>query len=239
MRPINKNPWPIENGIPKIYRPPSKAKSDLEGNLGNYCSYCEVYSSDLEVEHVISQNQDNTLVYNWDNYLLACGRCNGKDNKATRPVALSSVHLPHRNNTFLSFRYKEGGYVIVNPLLSGHSKTNAENLLDLVCLDKIPGNPKYPKLNLNDTRWNHRRIAWEYAKRKLPDYESGILSANDIVEFALQRGFFSVWFSVYENHTPVKKLLVELFEGTAKNCFDDINGYQPINRNTGNPIDPI
>ena len=239
MRPITKKAWPIENGLSKLYKPHTLAKIDLETNLGNYCCYCEVFSSDLEVEHVVSQNQDITLVNNWDNFLLACGRCNGRDNKTNKPVVLGSVHLPHRNNTFLSFLYKDGGYVIVNPKLSGHSKDNAENLLNLVGLDKIPGNPKYPKLNPNDTRWKHRRIAWEYAKRKLQDYESGILSASDIVEFALQRGFFSVWFSVYENHTPVKKLLVELFEGTAKDCFDAVNGYLPINRNPDNIDDPI
>ena len=105
MRPVTKNPWPRENGLPKTYRPHTIAKGDLEVNLGTYCSYCEVYSSDLEVEHIISQDQDNTLVYSWDNFLLACGRCNGRDNKTNRPVALGLVHLPHRNNTFLSFLY--------------------------------------------------------------------------------------------------------------------------------------
>jgi hypothetical protein len=77
---------------------------------------------------------------------LACGRCNGRDNKSNKVVDFSLIHFPHLNNTFLSFEYHEGGYVKVNPALAGISQTKAENLINLVGLDKIPGNPKYPIL---------------------------------------------------------------------------------------------
>lgn len=239
MRPLNKAPWPHENGAPKLYKPHTIAKTDLETDIDNFCSYCEVFSSDLEVEHVISQNQDKTLIHNWDNFLLACGRCNGRDNKTNKTVDLNAIHFPHRNNTFLSFVYEEGGFVKVNPLLKGDSYRNAENMLNLVGLDKIPGNPKYPNLLTTDTRWRHRRTVWEYAKKYLPDYEAGNLTAEQIVEFALQRVFFSVWFQVYNNHDPVKALLINRFLGTAQDCFDSGNGYQPIPRNRGNALDPI
>lgn len=230
MRPVTKITWPQKNGVPKSYNPHTIAKTDLEENLGAFCSYCEVFGSDLEVEHVISQDQDNTLAHNWDNFLISCGRCNGRDNKANKPVDLSTIHFPHRYNTFMSFVYEEGGYVKVNPALTGDSRIHAENMLNLVCLDKIPGNPKYPKLLTTDTRWSHRRVAWEWAKKYLPKYEAKKLTAEEVVDFAIQRGFFSVWFTVYANHDEVKRLLIERFKGTASDCFNCASNYEPIVR---------
>lgn len=239
MRPVDKNPWPLVNGHPKAYNPHTIARTDLETNLDCYCSYCEVFSSDLEVEHVISQNQDNTKAQDWNNFLLACGRCNGRDNKSNKPVDVDRIHFPHRNNTFLSFSYLEGGIVTINPALVGDSIIRARALLKLVGLDKYQGNPDYPNLNQNDTRWRHRRTAWEWADRLLIEYEAGEKSALQIVNFASQRGFFSVWFSVFINHIEVKQLLVNTFVGTSLNCFDPTDGYKPIPRNPHNAADPI
>lgn len=240
MRPITKIQWPLEEGRPKSYNPHTKAKPDLEDHLGCYCCYCEVFSSDLEVEHVVSRNQDITLSENWDNFLLACGRCNGRDNKSNKYVDLVSIHFPHRNNTIMSFLYEEGGYVKVNPELTGTDSYNhAENLLNLVGLDKVPGNPKYPDLNKNDSRWRHRREAWEWAVKYLPKYKDGRLSAHEIAEFASQKGFFSVWYSVFNIYDDVKRALIESFTGTAIICFDVTDGYQPVPRNPHNLNDPI
>ncbi|TLU82390.1 MAG: hypothetical protein FDX21_07750 [Chlorobium sp.] len=239
MRPVIKLDWPQENGSQKSYRPHTKANNDLEENLGPYCSYCEVFSSDLEVEHVISQDQDATLAHDWNNFLLACGRCNGKCGKSNKHVDFTTIHFPHLNNTFLSFSYKEGGLITVNPALTGISRTHAENMLNLIGLDKYPGNAKYPTLNQNDSRWKHRRIAWEWAKRYLPEYEADNLTAKQIVDFATQRGFFSVWYTVFANHPPVKQLLIRSFAGTATNCFDSTNSYQPVPRNPESLADPI
>lgn len=239
MRPVKKINWPHEGGISKPYKPHTLAKTDLELNLGNYCSYCEVFSSDLEVEHVISRNQDNSLANNWDNFLLACGRCNGRDNKSNKGVDLNALHFPHRNNTLLSFVYLEGGLVAINPKLRGISLTNAENTMNLIGLDKYPGNPRYPNFNSNDTRWRHRRTSWEWAVRKLSDYKNGKILEVHIVEFAIQRGFFSVWVSVFNEYPSVLKLLIESFIGTAQGCFDPENGYKPVYRNPDNLADPI
>jgi uncharacterized protein (TIGR02646 family) len=240
MRPVEKSEWPMGgNGAPKRYSPHTLAREDLESNLGFYCSYCEVFSSDLEVEHVISQHQDNGLIHDWNNFLLACGRCNGSDNKSNNPVDLETMHFPHRNNTLLSFVYLEGGLIRVNPSLAGASLHHAENMLNLVKLDKAPGNPKYPRLNPNDTRWRHRRIAWENAKKYLPSYEAGDITASQIVDFALQRGFFSIWFSVFSNHPEVKDELIRRFQGTDPACFDAALGFHPIHRNPANTSDPV
>jgi uncharacterized protein (TIGR02646 family) len=239
MRPVIKSAWPQEKGRPKSYKPHTKANNDLETNLGPYCSYCEVFSSDLEIEHIISQDQDRTLAHNWDNLLLACGKCNGKGGKSNKPVDFITTHFPHRNNTFLSFSYKEGGLITVNPALNGVSRTHAENMLNLVGLDKYPGNAMYRKLNQRDSRWKHRRIAWEWAIKYLPEYEADNLTAKQIVDFATQKGFFSVWYTVFANHPPIKRLLILSFTGTATNCFDPANGYQPVPRNPESQADPI
>lgn len=238
MRPVEKTACPQVNGMNKIYKRHSLAKADLENNIGYYCSYCEVFSSDLEIEHVISQHQDPGLKCAWDNFLLACGRCNGRDNKAAKAVDLDIMHFPHRNNTLLSFTYMEGGHVCVNPLLKGASALAAEATLSLVGLDKFPGNTKYASHNHNDTRWNHRRVVWELAVKYLADYESGRLTAYDIVSFAQQRGFFSVWYAVYNQHADLCKLLIQAFPGTASGCFDP-NDHFPVNRNPQNITDPV
>lgn len=238
MRPVSKSPWPQQNGLPKQYNPHTIAKTDLEINLDQFCSYCEVFSSDLEVEHVISRYQNGLLSHDWGNFLLACGRCNGKDNKSNKWVNINQTHFPHLNNTLISFVYKEGGYVSVNPALPPTSKRRATRLMNLVKLDKIPGNPRYRNLNPNDTRWDHRRIAWENAKKYLPIYEAGNLTTEQLVDFAYQRGFFSVWYNVYHNHTMVKDELIRRFVGTAPNCFDP-GTLNLAPRNPGNIADQV
>lgn len=232
MRPVNKKPWPQVNNRNKNYKPHTIAKTDLEDNIGTYCSYCEVFSSDLEVEHVISQDQDDSLTHNWDNFLLACGRCNGANNKSNQAVDLEKMHFPHRNNTLLSFVYLEGGYVKVNDALPEISKNHAQATLQLVGLDKFPG--LHPKYHPNDRRCVERRITWEYAIKYLRQYEiEKKLSAEHIAEFAAQKGFFSIWFSVFSAHEEVRKALIETYTGTSAQCFDAHHSFQPLPRNKG------
>ncbi|MFM8373623.1 MAG: hypothetical protein ACKOCO_14675, partial [Bacteroidota bacterium] len=70
-------------------------------------------------------------------------------------------------------------------------------------------------------------------------YKDGQLSAQEIAEFASQKGFFSVWYSVFNIHDDVKRALIEFFIGTAVNCFDIIDGCQPLPRNPHNLSDPV
>jgi len=238
MRPVQKfapgNALPQSGAlISSVYRPHGSAYAHLEENLGDYCSYCEVFHSDLEVEHIVSQHQNDSQKHNWDNLLLACGRCNGKDNKSNKPVDLTQIYFPQQNNTLLAFEYREGGFVMVSTKLADiNQKQKAQNMLDLVGLDKYAGNPKYPDLNPRDIRWKNRRIAWELAVRYLSDYEYNQRTADDIATFAAQRGFFSVWFTVFVSYHEVKKALIMAFPGTAFRCFDA--NLNPMPRNPGN-----
>lgn len=239
MRPIDKLVWPQDAaGVQKSYNPHGLAIAELEGSLGCYCSYCEVFSSDLEVEHVISRHQDDNLAHNWDNFLLACGRCNGKGNKGNKNVDFNLMHFPHLNNTYKSFVYKEAGFAVINPVLNKQAQLRAKGMMSLLGLDKYPGNPDYPNLNPNDSRWRHRRTSWESAVRYLGYYEDGKNTAAQIADFAKEKGFFSVWFTVFAMHIEVKKLLIETFSGTSFVCFDPQNNYSPIDRNPANLNDP-
>ena len=71
--------------------------------------------------------------------------------------------------------------------------------------------------------------ASQYAQRNLRKYEAGERAADSIAHLAAQRGFFSVWFTVFEAHQDVKAALIRHFKGTATNCFDA--DFNPINRN--------
>jgi uncharacterized protein (TIGR02646 family) len=204
----------------------------LEANLGQYCSYCEVFSSDTEVEHIISKDQDKSLETKWNNFLIACGRCNGKGNKSNNLVDLDNIYFPDTHNTFICFSYLEGGIVQLNPALATNERQKAENLMNLVGLDKYPSNKKYPKHTLNDKQWSFRRTAWELAEKYLDKFTKETTDVDTIIDLALSRGFFSVWFTVFQAHDDVKKALIEKFIGTTTECFDASNYYAPIKRTT-------
>ena len=72
--------------IQAIYKPYGNAKEPLAANIGEYCSYCERPVSDaaLAVEHIKAKGlpKYKYLQFEWLNFLLACARCNGADNKA-------------------------------------------------------------------------------------------------------------------------------------------------------------
>jgi hypothetical protein len=253
MRPIQK--WAVgyinpetDQPILEKYNPHRTAKPDLEDNLGSYCCYCEVFNSTAQVEHIISQDQDikKENIHLWENFILACSKCNGRDNKTNKPVDLNKMYFPHKNNTFMAFNYGEGGFVTVNPKLSDTQKIKAQALMDLVCLDKFPIepqnsnclNPKYPTFDgRNDRRWRHRRDVWERAVNYLAKYEDGIVDADGVAKIADHCGYFSVWFTVFAAYKEVKKALINCFEGTALDCFDE--NYNPIPRNPTNINDPL
>jgi uncharacterized protein (TIGR02646 family) len=243
MRPVAK--WaegfisPSGHTVQRNYNPYGTANPVLIENLDDFCSYCEGVTLDPEVEHIISKNQNRSQETEWTNFLMACGRCNGNDNKGYKPVDLNAIYLPHIHNTFLVFEYKEGGFIGVNNALTPPQALKATALMDLLCLDKYPNNPKYSQgFPLNDKRWEHRRVAWEKAMDKLSSFESGeITSPQVIAEFAHQRGFFSIWFTVFKQHRAVREALVNTFRGTDRSSFDD--DFMPQFRNRTNQNDPI
>lgn len=60
------------------------------------CAYCEDSVAD-EVEHIYPKALYPSLCFDWDNYLYACGNCNGP-----------------KNNKFAVFRFNDGEFQEVN-----------------------------------------------------------------------------------------------------------------------------
>lgn len=241
MRPIVK--WEVghaynDNEVVKAsYRPYRSAKSVLIENLGHYCSYCEKAfpndPADLDVEHVMPKSLHADKEYDWNNFLLSCTTCNGAGNKRAKDVNPEEIHLPYKNNTFLSFIYKAGGVVIVNPALNPLSKEYANSLLKLVGLDKSPS-----QSTPADKRCQERKDIWDIATRYVKKYESGDITIDIIMDLVTSRGGWSIWFTVFKGHDEVRKALIDDIPGTCKSCFDAKNHYVPIERNPG-AEDPV
>jgi len=215
------------------YNPYGDAKEPLAANVGEYCSYCERPVSDeaLAVEHVKAKSimKYKLLEFKWSNFLLACARCNGTDNKGEKDVIYKNIHLPHKNNTMLSIEYGQGGFVQVhsNLIVSSPEYQKAKALIDLVGLDKCPG-------KFGDNRWQRRFKVWELATKYEQKYTQEETTIEIIIDLALPRGFFSVWFTVFKNHPEIRATLIQNFAGTTVQCFDPQNNYNPIPRNLSN-----
>ena len=108
-------------------------------------------------------------------------------------------------------------------------KEKATNTLDFFGLDKFPGNPKYKKTLARDMRWRNRLEAWNLASKFHEAYQNQKINIDNIIIFVKQRGFWSIWFTIFKE-PEVRKALIENFKGTAR-CFDANNGYVPIPRN--------
>lgn len=220
--------------ITEDYNPHETAKPVLKANIGSYCSYCEQWVNidyNLDVEHVQPKGLPKyySLEFKWSNFLLACKRCNGSDNKSNDDVILNEIYLPHIHNTFYCIKYLEGGLVIINPEIpiTSTEYRKTKKIIDLVGLDK---NPKHPDYKPKDNRWELRYEAWELAEKYLDKFTKETTDADTIIDLALSRGFFSIWFTVFQAHDDVKKALIEKFTGTAAECFDASNHYAPIKR---------
>ncbi len=245
MRPIEKKPGEIvcytdsnneevKHTIQEDYPKYGDAKLPLVGNIGRYCSYCEGYEKihSLEVEHLMAKSKGGSFTA-WDNFLLCCKVCN-----TTKGVGIinDDFHWPHLNNTFYSFIYDETGRVKVNDNIPDLSKVRAQNLLDLVELQRYPGtgNPPSPK----DFRWKYRYEAWNKASRCKEQFLKGLITEEDIITNAKYTGQWSIWFTVFKGVNSVRSRLISDFEGTCAKCFDPNNYYEPIERNPGCP-DPV
>lgn len=225
--------------IQEDYNPYQDARPILLVNLGRYCSYCEDAfhcGTNLQTEHVQPKGLDISgvkpyaeLSTKWDNFLLGCATCNGRGNKGNKDVVLNDIHLPHRNNTYLSLVYKEAGVVLPNPSLTGKSLSNAKALIELVGLDKEDSD--------TDGRCGMRRELWDKAVEYLDDYEKEGIQLKHLIDFIKVSGGWSIWFTVFKNHREVREALVKEFPGTSLECFDA--NYNPIPRHPENLDDPI
>ena len=206
-----------------------QATKALEENFGTYCSYCEQWTVNVELEHVVPKSQaiqqkSPKLASNWNNFLLACRTCNGPGNKGSQEVQMEDYLWPHLHNTQYAYVYGEGGTATVNPSLPDQEKVKAQNMLNLIGLQKTEN---YSQLSGNDRRrLSSRRQDWEQALLKLADYEAGVLKSPEALAKYARKDCFSIWYSVFAKHTEVRLALIAIHRGTASHCFDE----------QGNPI---
>ena len=186
-----------------------------------YCSYCErQIETHIAVEHIHPKISNGALALVWTNFLLACVNCNSC--KGDTPILLAAYLWPDSDNTLRAFVYQHG-LVMASGGLVAPLRAKVDALIRLVGLDKDPGNPDPERRPSSaDRRWKYRQDCWGLAQRSL-----NRLQANDtielraqIVENAISRGGFGIWFSVFVGDADMRRRLVAAFPGTAQNCFD-------------------
>ncbi len=230
MRPVSKG----GPGPDSPYGNYLNARRDLIAAIGEYCSYCEMHlDAGLAVEHKVpkSREPDTTLQNEWSNLLLACPNCNSC--KGDRLATVSEPIWPDCNNTFYALTYGPGARVTSNPLLSGYDRSRAEDLLELVQLNRSPADTA----TFSDRRWLNRHQAWDMAVESLQDLQrqsnAGAALKRQIVKTALAKGYWSIWMTVFSGEGDVVCELIDKFPGTARECFDLLGRTEPqIDRNS-------
>ncbi|MBL4849410.1 MAG: HNH endonuclease [Planctomycetes bacterium] len=231
MRPVERGPVPKDDsGDPRAFTRYGQARADLIARIGEYCSYCEMHlDASLAIEHAQPKGHHEDLELEWGNFLLACVNCNST--KGARDINLDDYYWPDVDNTNLVIDYLEGGLVVPAQGLQDHPqrKARAERTIALTGLDKVPGNDPEAR----DRRWINRFEAWGRAAtalRRLRQRDTPELR-DQIVDNALDKGFWSVWMAVFGEEKAMRERLLESFPNTASDCFDD--ELRPIPRPGG------
>jgi len=216
IRPVNKGP------APAVYTRYQEAGPHLQQRIGDYCSYCErQIETHLAVEHIQSKLLVPELQNSWSNFLLACVNCNSS--KGDISINLPDFFWPDCDNTLLALEYTHGGIIRPNQALPAPAQTKAQATIELTGLDKDPGNPRPERRPTHsDQRWQRRLEAWQLAERdrqRLANNNSPEVREL-IVESALGRGMFSIWWTVFDGDVDMRRRLREAFFGTDPGCFD-------------------
>lgn len=222
MRPVERGSRPSNpDGTPKTYSSYANARRDLIDRMGQYCAYCNhKLPASLAVEHVQPKALEPELELEWDNFLLGCTNCNSI--KGDKPVELTDFLWPDVHNTHLAYDYTPDGKVSIKPSISGKIKVKAQNLLDLVGIQKYPNEP-----TASDRRCQNRKETFVKATAALLLYtQASAKGAADEFEdilgwWASDNGFFSIWMQIFNAHPSVKRKITAAFKGTAPNCFDE------------------
>ncbi|AFZ60446.1 HNH endonuclease [Anabaena cylindrica FACHB-243] len=235
MRPV------IRGKNTKVFKDYKNARGDLINQLGEYCSYCEMrIGSSIAVEHILpkAKEQFPDEETNWENLCLACNNCNSTKkgamdkrwNSSWKHLHITSAKIAARSefywidqdNTFRCVEYSQGGLVTINPSLGIEEQKVAQATIEMVGLDKTPK----PDMQMKDRRWINRKDAWDTAEKYLKilrqynDKESLKQMQDIIVSHAVDKGFFSVWMTVFKDDPEMLKRFIFAFPGTAIDCFD-------------------
>ncbi|WP_207424968.1 HNH endonuclease [Pedobacter sp. SYSU D00535] len=251
MRPIEKGKCPQIAGTDKVVTEYGQWRSDLCDRIGEYCVYCNMpINHALQVEHVVPKvpvsGAPAGAKLAWDNMVLACGPCNRAKSNKTSNISLH--YLPESHNTHLPFAAIAHSTIpkacIIAPAigLKRNQLTKAKRTIKLLNLHVVDERDK-----IVDLRWKKRAEA-QLLVNSLYDMlqSTKVLAGFDEDKFAKNIalvakgcGFFSLWYTAFENEPKVMEKLTDntIIPGTALSCFDKTNGFKPLPRNTG--TDPI
>jgi 5-methylcytosine-specific restriction endonuclease McrA len=190
------------------------------------CMYCDDAQAD-EVEHIRPKDLYPEVVFAWENYLYACGPCNGpKNNKFSVISKGRIVDVTRRHNEPVR-PPRKGKPALINP--------RVENPLDFFMLDLAntfefvvvapPGSLDHDRamytrdvlrLNERDTLKTARRAAFGAYRSLLRDYGDK-LAAGDAAEAGRIRGYIcdshhaTVWAEMKRQRNAYRELK-QLFE---------------------------
>lgn len=220
MRPVDKGEEPKQK-----YSKYQDAEKLLEERIGAYCSFCELPIVHVpEVEHREAKAAGGERLA-WENLLLSCKYCNTRKGRKVAAGEKGLYLWADEDDTFHAFTYVKGIPGINRDYLKGKGngmEQRAVNLFQLVQLDHLP------RPRERDRRWNQRMEAYNLAVESLGDWkrikeqEDKESYLKQTLRLARSVGFFSVWMEVFKGHKDVQKRLVEEFEGTKREYFDDI-----------------
>ena len=219
---------PVDRGAaPTAYARYQDAGADLRERLGDYCSYCErQIETNFAVEHVQPKSVVPALSTNWANLLLGCVNCNSI--KGDTPISLVDYFWPDADNTLRAFEYSPGGLIGPHPGLMPAMAVKAIATLQLTGLDRYPGNAGRQPTE-SDQRWVRRLQTWQLAEKgraRLAIQDTAIVREL-IVENAIARGMFSIWWTVFAGDVDIRRRLREAFIGTHGKSFDSNENLVP------------
>jgi uncharacterized protein (TIGR02646 family) len=212
VRTVDKGAHPSDaQGLPQQFNDYPQCFAPLVARLGRYCSYCERFQpSSLAVEHKRPKVQHPELACTWSNLLLGCANCNSS--KGAVVVDATEVLWPDDDDTLSAIEYLPSGRVRAQARMPPDVVARAEKLLALTGLNKTPA-----EASNRDFRWQDRLEAWSQAlqaREDLAGLDSPALRRS-IVNMAVNKGFFSVWYAAFAGHEEMRTMLVAAFPGTV------------------------
>ena len=221
MRPVNRGVVPTDSdGNPVDFKAYGDARDDLIKRIGDYCSYCEAPLLAPAVEHIQPKRKEPRLEKTWGNFLLACTYCNSiKKDKTVNADNLNDYFWADSDNTARAFMYEKDRAPQIDSSLNVANQQIAFNTLELTGLDR---EPLHPLLTKKDRSWEKRIEAWGKAERARTNLsgQTTDLMRDQIIDTATSTGFWSVWMTVFQDYTDMRRRLIEAFQGSCKECFD-------------------
>lgn len=214
MRPVQRPPSTLTfSEHREAYRP-------LVAAIGRYCSYCEAPLKNGHVEHVLPQQHYGSLRLLWSNFLLACSNCNGTKQAWPNPGGggRKAGFWPDCDNTSRAFQYAIHQPPQPEGSLTVAQRRQAQEMLRRTGLDKSPAHPDW---SASDDRWDMRNDTWDIAAQCKVDLQAEDTEAHrrSIAGRAGDRGFWSVWRTVFADDEDMLRRINSSFKGTSRASF--------------------